>query len=328
METASAQFLRALRGNRSQVAWARRLGYRGNPITDWERAHNFPTADEAFRVAGKAGVDVLHAFLEFDPKVPLTADVGGAFDLSDWLRRLSVGKRVTALAREMGASRSSVSRWLSGHAKPRLPDFLRLVNASTGRVHDLVALLVPIENVPALLSVYDASNAAKRLAFDVPWTEAILRVLETQTLTRPTLPTTAWIAQVLGLAENECELALDQLARAGLVDKEGDEFKPKRALSVDTRGGKQAVRALKVHWADVAARRAASPQAEDVFGYNVLSVSQVDLERIGELLAKTYREIRSIVAVSEPAERVALVNLHLVTWPAPLAGQTPGAILT
>ena len=47
----------------------------------------------------------------------------------------------------------------------------------------------------------------------------------------------------------------------------------------------------------------------------MFSVSAADLTRIRELLGQTYREIRSIVAGSEPAERVALVNLHLVTWP-------------
>ncbi len=315
MEQASAQLLRALRGNRSQVAWARRLGYRGNPLTDWERARNFPTAEEALRVAAKAGVDVVAAFAEFDPKVPLTMNAQGALDLSDWLRRLSAGKQVTALARAMGASRSSVSRWLSGHAKPRLPEFLVLVNASTGRVHDLVALLVPIASVPALLPSYDAANAAKRLAFDVPWTEAILRVLETRPTLRSELPTAEWVAGVLGLTPQACQVALEQLERAGLVEQRGVEFEPKQALSVDTRGGKQAVRALKVHWAEVATRRAVAPRAEDVFGYNVFSVSAADLTRIRELLGQTYREIRSIVAGSEPAERVALVNLHLVTWP-------------
>jgi hypothetical protein len=35
---AARQLLRAMRGRRSQVAFARRLGYRSNPITDWERS--------------------------------------------------------------------------------------------------------------------------------------------------------------------------------------------------------------------------------------------------------------------------------------------------
>lgn len=329
MESASAQFLRALRANRSQIAWARRLGYRGNPITDWERGRNFPTAEEALRVAARGGSDVISAFQEFDPKLPLGLGEDGAFALSDWLRRLCASKRVTLLARDMQASRSSVSRWLSGHAKPRLPEFLRLVNAATGRVHDLVAALVPIDSVPALVPLHDAANAAKRLAFDAPWTEAILRVLDTRppsVVNSSPISTAAWIAGVLGLTEAECDSALEHLARAGLVSRDGDRYVPHQTLSVDTRGGKHAVRALKVHWADVATKRAASPLPEDVFGYNVISVSDADLARIRELLANTYREIRSIVAVSEPAERVALVNLHLVTWPSPELVDSPSQL--
>ncbi len=47
MRVAASQFLRAVRGKRSQVAFARRLGYRANPITDWENGRRYPTAAEA-----------------------------------------------------------------------------------------------------------------------------------------------------------------------------------------------------------------------------------------------------------------------------------------
>lgn len=315
MDLAAAQLLRSLRGTRSQVAWARRLGYRGNPITDWERARNFPTAEETLRVAARAGIDVEAAFGQFDPKVPLHRQTTDTFELADWLRRSCATKRVTSLALEMDAARSSVSRWLAGKAKPRLPEFLALVQAATGRVHDLVAALVPIETVPSLLAQYQASNAAKRLAFDVPWTEAILRVLETSRgRASGSESTEDWVARVLQLPASECKTALDYLQRAGLIVWDNGGYVTRQTLSVDTRGGKQAVRALKVHWAKVAMQRAANPMPDDVFGYNVISVSEADLVRIRELLATSYRQIRAIVASSEPAERVALVNLQLVAW--------------
>ena len=43
----ASEFLRAIRGGRSQRALARRLDYRANPITDWEHGRRFPTAEEA-----------------------------------------------------------------------------------------------------------------------------------------------------------------------------------------------------------------------------------------------------------------------------------------
>jgi transcriptional regulator with XRE-family HTH domain len=314
MENVSAQLLRSLRRNRSQVAWARKLGYRANPITDWECGRSFPTAEEALRVAARAGVTVEQAFGGFDQNVPLLIRGDGTYDVAGWLQKLCAGKRIGSLANELGSSRSSVSRWLSGDAKPRLPDFLRLVDAATGRANDLIAALVPIDEVPALKSRHEAATAAKRLAFDAPWTEAILRLLETSAYQHVEREPENWLARMLGLPVDVCRQGLEQLLRAGLVDVDAKRFRPRATLSVDTRGGKQALRALKTHWAQVAAERAPNPSPDDVFGYNVMSVSEQDLVRIREVLSATYREIRAIVAASDPSERVALLNLHLVCW--------------
>lgn len=314
MEQASAQILRSLRRNRSQIAWARKLGYRANPVTDWECGRSFPTAEEALRIAERAGVDVARVFAEFDQNVRLTTSSDGTYDVGAWLQTLCTGKPIASLAKELGCSRSSVSRWLSGDAKPRLPDFLRLIDVATGRVHDLVAALVPIDQVTALKSRHEAAIAAKRLAFDAPWTEAILRLLETRAYQQVAEKTEHWLASVLGLPDDVCRQGLEQLSRAGLVDLQGGQYVPRQMLSVDTRGGKQALRALKTHWARVAADRASNPHSDDVFGYNVISVSEADLARIRDVLSATYREIRAIVAASEPSERVALLNLHLVCW--------------
>jgi hypothetical protein len=85
-------------------------------------------------------------------------------------------------------------------------------------------------------------------------------------------------------------------------------------LNVDTRGGKQALHALKNHWAKVAAARALSPRPGDLFGYNVFTVSNDDLKRIHRLLTSTFGEVRSIVATSAECEGVALINLQLMAW--------------
>jgi hypothetical protein len=46
----------------------------------------------------------------------------------------------------------------------------------------------------------------------------------------------------------------------------------------------------------------------------VVSTSAADLERIREILRRSFREIRALAAASEPTEAVALLNLQLVTW--------------
>lgn len=67
MEIVARQFLRAVRGARSQAAFSRKLGYRGNPVADWEAGRRFPTAEEALRACERVGIDVHAAFHRFHP---------------------------------------------------------------------------------------------------------------------------------------------------------------------------------------------------------------------------------------------------------------------
>jgi transcriptional regulator with XRE-family HTH domain len=321
VEQISQQFIRALRGARSQVAFARRVGYRGNPITDWECGRSYPTAVETLRCAEKINVDVRAAFTRFSPTATLHSGPRG-YALGAWLRQVG-GASPTELARRTGRSRSSVSRWLSDTARPRLPEFFELVDAATGRLQDLVAELVDIQSVPALAARYEASQTAKRLAFDAPWTEAILRALETPTYARFEHHDPQWIARILGIEADEVERCLAALLRAGLVNWDGERFDQLRSLNVDTRGGKAALHALKSHWARVAAERAARPKRTDLFAYNVLSASAGDLDKIRAVLVEAFRDIRTIVAASEPPERVALLNIHLIDWTAQGNTETP-----
>jgi hypothetical protein len=57
-EALARQFLRALRGNRSQVAFSRRLRYRSNIAYLWESGRNMPTAAVALAAAARTGIDV------------------------------------------------------------------------------------------------------------------------------------------------------------------------------------------------------------------------------------------------------------------------------
>jgi hypothetical protein len=313
MELVAQQFLRALRGTRSQQAFARRLGYRGNPMTDWEHGRRYPTAREALRAAARVKIDVRGAFARFTPEASLGIEHDG-FAIGAWLRAISTPASISELSSKSGLSRFAIGRWLAGQRQPRLPDFFTLVDVATGRLPDLVAELVPIAQVPALAQRHAAAVAARHIAFDDPWSEAVLRVLETSEYARLRVHRAGFIAERLGITLEQEARSLALLQAAEVIARRGNRYADIRPLSVDTRGGRKALRAVKQHWARVAAERAGDPLRGDVFAYNLLSVSRPDLERIAELLHATFREIRTVVAASEPAECVALLNLHLVGW--------------
>jgi transcriptional regulator with XRE-family HTH domain len=313
---AARQLLRAVRGKRSQVAFARRLGYRANPIADWEAGRRAPTARRALEACGSAGIDVRAAFARFHAAAP--PDPRDATSLAAWLRSVRGKTPISELAAQSGCSRHQLSRWLSGQAEPRLHEFLRMLEAMTGRVSDLVAELVSIERVATLHRLHLRREAARRLAYDEPWTEAILRVLEAAPYTALPEHRPGFIAEYLGIELATEKRCLQKLLSTGVIRKVGARYRTFGSLTVDTRS----VAALKAHWAEVALARIAAPGPDDLLSYNVFAASSRDLARIRELLRATYREIRAIVSSSATEERVALLNLQLLHWPLPASTRT------
>jgi hypothetical protein len=108
--------------------------------------------------------------------------------------------------------------------------------------------------------------------------------------------------------------AVEALARAGRIRREGARWAPVEVAAVDLRAPRSG-NELKVFWADVARERLAAG-APGVFSYNVFSVSEADLARLEEMQRAHYRAVRELVASSVPAERVVLLQLQLV----PLTG--------
>lgn len=312
MRQAASQLLRAIRGQRSQLAFARRLGYRGNPITDWERGERFPTGEETLRAAAKTGIDVAAAFTRFSPQVPLVKE-RGRFAVARWLSELRGTASLNDIAARSGYSRYSVSRWLRGLAKPRLPELLVLIDAITDRTPHWVAALVPIEHVPALAQRFIVADAARRSAFELPWTEAVLRLLEIRAV-REVGDIHGRVAATLGITRDETERCLQALLQSGAIALVAGRYTVYAPISVDTQGGAGALHRVKQHWCSVASERLATPLPDELFAYNVVSISRCDLDVIRERLRMAFREVRAIVAASKPEQIAAVMNLQLFAF--------------
>jgi DNA-binding phage protein len=254
-------------------------------------------------------VNVHAAFAAFHPADP--PDPEDLQSLAAWLKQLRGKTSIATLASQSGYSRHQLGRWLSAHAEPRLPEFLATVEAMTGRVSDLVAALVPIELVAELHSVHTRREAARKLAYEEPWTEAILRVIEAQSYAALDKHVPGFIADLLGIDRATEERCLSKLLSAGVIRSTAGRYRPLGSLTVDTRS----TAALKAHWTRTALERVTQPGADDFFGYNVFSASHEDMARIRELLRATYREIRTILSATRVDEHVALINLQLLCWP-------------
>jgi uncharacterized protein DUF4423 len=324
---ASRELVRAVRGKRSQLVLSRRLGYRGNPVTDWEAGRSHPDTLEVLEAARLAKLPVKAAFERFHPAPPPRLDRGAA-GLAAWLDAVRGSTTFAALSARLGCSRYVVRRWFGAEAQIKLPAFLRLVDVLTDRVQDWVAELVGIERVPSLAERFERVRLAKLLAFELPWSEAVLRVLETARYRTQPSAGAAAIASWLSIDTDHVAQVLEKLVAAGVVSETSGEYRVVGTLSVDTRVTPDGLRRLRQHWLGALLERSRTPHPTDWSAYNVMSLSAADLAFVRERLQSVFREIRSRVAASEPTEEVALVMLQLAHWEGPPQGSTTRSVAT
>jgi transcriptional regulator with XRE-family HTH domain len=315
------QFLRAVRGRRSQVAFARRLGYASNVAAEWESGRREPSAASALGACAGSGIDVPRALARFNAATSQLMPVQGkgryarveGVDVASWLRAHRARLRATEVAQRTGLSESKLSRIFSGKSGVSLSDFFAIVQATTGRVTDLIAALVDVGLVPEAAGIHARVEASRELAFAEPWTSAVIAVLDTEAYRASPLASRVFVAGQLGIESALASRCLNSLRMAGLIRKRRGKYRVVDALTIDTRDPARAA-SLRRHWASVSTARLESPGSRDAFAYNVFSVSRADFERIRELQKQYFREARAIVAGSTNPEVAGLLTLHLVRF--------------
>jgi DNA-binding phage protein len=314
-ERIARQLLVALRGHRSQTAWSRRLGYRSNIAYPWESGRRYPTAAEALRAAGRAGVDVRAALTRFYGREPTwfaDTDPVSAEGIGRLLQDLRGAAPIGDVARRAGVSRFGLTRWLRGQTQPRLPDFLRVVEAASVRVIDFVAVLVDPTAVPDLAPLWRRLEARRSGAGAHPWTQAVVRMLEIAAYQALPAHEPGWIAQRVGLTPVEEAECLAFLLETGEVSWTGTHYRHE-PVTLDTRRQPEVGRQLKAHWTSVAERWIREGRTGQ-FSYNVFTVSRADLERLRQLHLAYFHDLRALIAESSPAEVVAVANVQLFAF--------------
>jgi transcriptional regulator with XRE-family HTH domain len=306
-----------MRAGRSQAALSRRLQCKSNVVYTWEAGRRFPTAADFFRYAQLVRVDVgagLARFVGSMPEELASRDFRDPQSTALLLQHLREGATLAELARKLGTNRVSVGRWLKGEAEPRLPDLLRLIDATTLRLLDFVDIFVSPAQIPETRDAWNVLEAQRRLAYSLPWSHAVLRVLELRDYREQRRPSDAFIAERLGIEPAVAQRCIKELAESRLIARRGGRWVVTEVLAVDTRRNPEAGRTLKAHWAGVGLERLPllEPDGHDLFSYNLFTVSEKDWERLRELHIAYFQELRRIVGGSQPAERVALVNLQLM----------------
>jgi DNA-binding phage protein len=320
------ELVRALRGRRSQSALSRRLGFKTNVIYTWESGRCSPAMGDFLKFARKVGVSLDDGVVAFYRARPNWLPSGGLAE-PELARALLTDQRrqvpLVQLARATGFSRFALRRWFSGEAEPRLHEYLNVLDCCSRRLIDFLATFVDPSTLPSAHEAWRVQTLARQAAYQLPWSHAVLRILETQDYKSLAGHEPGWIARRLGISAHEEQASLDLLSQSGQISLAAGRFIPIDQRAVDLRAGHAAARALSAWWVRVAAERAQTTPG--MFAYNVCSISRRDLDRIQALQVDFLKQVRAIVAESEPVEQVALVAVQIFALDAPSTEPEPAA---
>jgi hypothetical protein len=313
-DTIARELLRALRGRRSQPAFSKRLGYKSNVVYRWESGRAWPTAAGTLRAAERVGVDLragLKRFYRAEPAWVTKTAIASPEGVSQLLRDLRGTAPVVTLARRSGKNRFAVARWLKGETEPRLPEFLDLVGAASLRLLDFLSVLVDPAQLPSVARAWTELQFARESAYTMPWSHAVLRVLELGEYRALRCHVPGWIASRLGISDEEEQRCLELLATTRQIRRSRRRWVVDEGRTVDTRMDPKRSSEVKAWWTRVALDRMAEGQEHDA-SYNLFSVSRADLARIREMHQDFFQRIRSVIAESAPNECVVLFSTQLL----------------
>jgi transcriptional regulator with XRE-family HTH domain len=301
-----------MRGDTSRARLSRRGGYRSNSVSRWEAGTAFPSASRFLAFVKKLEPERARYVDRFFARPPAVFDAlepTSPAGVAAFLRELRGKTPILAIARDSGFNRYSVSRWLKGQAEPRLPEFLCLVETLSRRLLDFIACVSDPRRVASIVREWERLELARSLAYDMPWSHAVLRALELDGRSRQHQK--AWLAERLGIGVAEVSAALRALVASGQVEKSGGRYRIERILNVDTSRDRTRAHALKIAWTRTALERmqAGAPGA---YGYTLFAVSRTDMLRLRELHLEYVRAMQYLIGESSSGECVGLYCAELM----------------
>lgn len=315
VEQLSRELMRVLRGAASQRAYSRALGFTSNVAYSWETGRRFPEASVFLRAAGRK-VPGFEAALPgvLSLGAPGSARLATPRGVQHLVSELARETPRVELARNLGVDRTTLSRWLAGSTEPRLPELLRLVQVGTQRLLAFVALIVDPRELGSTQGAYADLRLQEKLAYELPWSHAVLRALELERYTRAPAHAVGELARAVGLSPRSVAAQLAVLERAGQIVWTGTHYQSARVMAVDTRSDPEKNLALKRHWARVGLSRLGARQTspDALFSFNLFATSEEAFQRIRQLHLDYYDRVRAIVDEAEGTQRVVLMNLQLL----------------
>lgn len=298
-EAVAREIICSLRGDRTQAALGRKLGYKSSVIYRWEAGLRVPRASTVLALASRLGVEVVSSIREFCKPYALSlrrTPIDDAW-VSDWLAKLAADITHAEIARRSGVARTRVQRMLSGTANVSWPDLLRLVDAITSRALHFVSVFVDPELLPSARRAWRELEAYRRLAIQHPLSEGVLALLRLEEYRALRSLGEQWIADRMRLPIEQTRAMLAAMVEGGVIRRSKRQYTPREEWIVEMTN----VRGPRPRNGPVWMKRLAELDLPRMSGgYVVFACSAAVFERVKAVWSAAYLETRHIL--QDPGE--------------------------
>lgn len=297
----SREVIVALRGKESQVGLSQRLGYRYNKVAKWEAgSHGVHWADFVAVCTAQA--------LDLNASLTNHANYYGRFDRAKYLLGELIddleAKKIAAL---VGASPSSISRWLQGSVDTPLPVIFAILDMHE-RLYPVIASLLDLRSVPTMRRLHALRSSALLLWRDFPEAPLVLCAIDLKEYKNKRAHRPGFFARRLGFSLTRERQILAALQKAGMLTKDGDRYHASVSFTNVPWNSRETFRinqANKAYWLrrGITAYEHNSFQAPSILGgYEVFSAPSGVVEQIKHEVAACMRRVHRLLEEAPPNE--------------------------
>jgi len=305
----AAQLVKARRGEITQKELSSELGYQSNVVFSWENQRDEPSARTFFRLAAITG-DV-PSLLEFYAG-NACPDLSQRPGVTLFLRELLGEKKISHLSIEMARNRHVVGRWLRGQTEMPLSILLQFIEVCTGRLFDFLEFFVDPKLIDEISAEYQQLLISRKSDVELPWSHAIVRMVEFPAYKKLKKHQTGWFAQHLDITHEEEQKSIDVLVQLGRLRFHKNHYQSTNDIDVKSSRDLTAMRKLGSFWMREGAQRVLTPESGR-FSYKALTFSEENLIKAKQLQREYMQSLLALSEKKQPQQALTLAATQIFT---------------
>jgi len=218
--------LKALRRDKSQNWFSKKMGYSFNQFAKWESGKTLITWKEFIEVATQSGIDMAEVILH------TMRYRGNPTHITPFVRYLVMQATVTRAARILGQSTRKIARLTTGKQDVRFVDVACLME-SGGFLVPFIMELAKDGSLKGLESYYEIHANQRDLFYKHPICMAIMAYIHTHKYKRSANHSIATVAAEVGIDVKDASDILKRMAELNIITWSGTHYEPVMDMKMD-----------------------------------------------------------------------------------------------